>query len=82
MPGMDRLNVEGWRDDIPAFTDAIRTLGKIVAWGNLRTAARRGAAQPQELIDFGNRRGWHAPLIAQARVRARRTMTQWREFAK
>jgi uncharacterized protein (DUF2252 family) len=81
MPTNDRLDIALWRNDVAGFTQAVRTLGDIVAWGNLRAAARRGAALPEELIDFAKKKGWRAPLVAVARESARRTEDQWREFA-
>ena len=37
-------------------------LGRLTAWAHLRSAARQGAAGPDELIDFGSRQKWRAKL--------------------
>jgi len=81
MPANDRLDIAHWRNDVAGFIEAVRTLGDIVAWGNLRAAGRRSAALPEELIDFAKKKSWRAPLVAVARESARRTEDQWREFA-
>ena len=81
MPANDRLDIALWRNDVAGFIEAVRTLGDIVAWSNLRAAGRRGAALPEELIAFAKKKAWRAPLVAVARESARRTEDQWREFA-
>ncbi|HXJ39935.1 MAG TPA: DUF2252 family protein [Bryobacteraceae bacterium] len=81
MPTNDRLNIAKWHDDIPGFHEVIRSLGEMVAWGNLRSASRKKAALADELIDFGNSKKWAEPLLHCAAEAAARTETQWREFA-
>jgi uncharacterized protein (DUF2252 family) len=82
MPVSDRLAIENWHHDVDGFAAAVRTLGEIVAWGNLRAAGRRGAAPPEALIAFGRSRRWQAPLVAVGRESARRIEEQWRQFAR
>ena len=43
--------------------DLIDSMGKIVAWANLRSASRQGAATLDELIDFGQRKKWQEKLL-------------------
>jgi uncharacterized protein (DUF2252 family) len=47
-------------NDLEALID---TMGKLVAWAHLRGAGRSGSAIADELIDFGRRTKWHAPLL-------------------
>lgn len=82
MPTTDRLNIDSGRDDVAGLTNAFRTLGEVVAWGNIRAEGWRGSAGAEELIEFGNRRGWAADLLEVARDRARCTLEQWREFSE
>lgn len=81
MPTDDRLDIHKWDEDVAGFIEAVRTLGQVVAWSNLRSAGRRGAALPDDLIRFGQSRDWATPLLQAARDAARRTEDQWREFA-
>ena len=81
-PTTDRLNIDSGRDDLAGLANAFRTLGDVVAWGNLRAAGWRGSAGAEEVIAFGNQRGWAADLLEVARDRARCTLEQWREFSE
>ena len=82
MPTNDRLDYTKWRDDPERFTGAIRTMGEITAWAQLRTSSRRGAASADEFIAFGHRKEWRKPLLRVAAASAERTQRQWREFAR
>ena len=82
MPTGDRLSIELWRNNETGITEAVRTLGEIVAWGNIRAHSRRGAAGVEALVDFANTRGWMGSLAEISRDRARCTVEQWREFSK
>ncbi|NDJ14877.1 MAG: DUF2252 domain-containing protein [Acidobacteriia bacterium] len=80
MPTDDRMDIHKWDDDVAGFVETVRTLGQVVAWGNLRSAGRRGAGLPDDLVRFGQSRDWATPLLQAARDAARRTEDQWREF--
>jgi uncharacterized protein (DUF2252 family) len=80
MPTADRLDISNWRGDVAGFEDAMRVMGHIVAWGNLRSSARRGSAGPEELIAFGNQTRWMKPLLDCASECAKRIQKQWREY--
>jgi len=82
MPTADRLKVTKWRDDPAAFLGAIRTMGEVTAWAQLRAHSQRGSAAVEELVDYGGRRDWRKPLLQVAAESAERTQAQWREFAK
>jgi hypothetical protein len=80
MPTADRLEIEHAHKDADEFTDLVHTLGQIVAWGNLRAAAHNGAATPDELIAFAQRKDWIAPLLHAAAICAERTERQFLDF--
>ena len=56
-------------------------LGAVAAWAHLRGAARHGSASVEELIEFGRRRDWRAPLMAHAKAARRTLIEQHRQFA-
>jgi uncharacterized protein (DUF2252 family) len=61
-PSEDRVVTSGCR----TATDLdllIGSMGRIVAWGQLRSAGRDGSAIADELIDFGQRKKWKAQLL-------------------
>ena len=59
---------------------AVRIMGEIAAWGNLRASGRRGAASAEDLIAFGQEVKWAKHLMAYADDCADRTKQQWREY--
>ena len=82
MPMADRLDISNWQGDVAGFEEAMRVMGHLAAWGNLRSSARRGSVGPEELIAFGHETGWQKPLLEYADECAQRTQKQWREYAK
>ena len=62
-PAEDRINLSRPRRSWPELEQVIATLGRIVAWGQLRSAGRNGSAIADELIDFGRRRKWKDQLL-------------------
>ena len=80
MPENDRLDFTKWRDDVKGFQDAMRIMGEITAWGNLRASGRRGAASADDLIAYGQEEKWTKHLMAYAGDCADRTKQQWREY--
>jgi uncharacterized protein (DUF2252 family) len=44
----------------------LQTMGRLAAWSQLRGSGHQGAANADELMAFGARRGWRAKLLAQA----------------
>ena len=45
----------------------IETMGRMLAWAQLRSAGRANSAIADELIDFGNRTKWREKLLAASR---------------
>ena len=54
----------------PGPQGLLATMGRLTAWAHLRSAARQGAAGPDELIDFGTRQKWRAKLLDAAEAAA------------
>lgn len=82
MPSNDRLDIDKWNHRIDDLKDAVYSMGKIVGWGNLRTASRRGAASVEELMTFGQTKIWWRPLADYASICARRVQRQWQEYVE
>ena len=80
MPINDRLDITKWQRGADGLARSIHNMGEIVAWDQIRSAARRGAALPAELIDFGRDKTWWKSTIECAGHYATRTEQQWREY--
>ena len=62
-PAEDRVGLAGAGGDLRELELLIATMGRIAAWAQLRSAGRNGSAIVDELVDFGQRRKWRAPLL-------------------
>jgi len=79
-PSQDRLQLESWRGNHGDLADAMTTMGKLTAWGQLRASGREGSATADDLIAFGESRAWRSAVLAMAQRVATTTMREWREF--
>ncbi len=81
-PTEDRLALARWDGKLSRLRKVIVTMGHTLAWAQLRSASRDGAAGVDELIEFGNGHHWREPVLEYARIYAGRTIRYWREFKK
>ena len=67
-PSEDRVDLEKAGQSADDLKELVTTAAQVTAWAHLRSAARQGAATPDELIDYGLRHRWRAKLqdIAEA----------------
>lgn len=80
LPSQDRLVLSEWNGKLRRLEKVLATMGRIVAWNNLRSGGRQGSAIADEWIDFGQREDWTEPLLAYARLYAKRVNEDWKEF--
>lgn len=80
LPSQDRLVLAGWNGKLRRLEKVLSTMGRIVAWNNLRSGGRQGSAIADEWVDFGQREEWTEPLLAYARQYARQVVNDWRAF--
>ena len=57
-PSEDRIDFKQAVATPGGLADWLGTLGRLTAWAQLRSAARQGAAGPDELIKFGQKSAW------------------------
>jgi uncharacterized protein (DUF2252 family) len=69
-PSEDRVEFKHAAAHAADLHGLLTTLGRLTAWAQLRSAARQGAAGPDELIDFGRRPDWCDPLLDAAEAAA------------
>jgi uncharacterized protein (DUF2252 family) len=65
-PSEDRIRLDQTGGDMKQLEPLIATMARMVAWAQLRSAGRDGSAIADELMDFGRRKKWKAPLLAAA----------------
>jgi uncharacterized protein (DUF2252 family) len=59
----DRLNWSTPHRSAADLGQVAATLGRVLAWAQLRSAGREGSASADELIDFGQRRKWKDQIL-------------------
>ena len=62
-PAEDRVALTRSRRSLAELEPVIGTMGRIVAWAQLRGAGREGSAIADELIEFAQRKKWKAQLL-------------------
>jgi uncharacterized protein (DUF2252 family) len=62
-PSQDRVALLERHRTLAQWQHTLAAMGRLVAWAQLRSAARQGSAGPEELIDFARRRKWRDALL-------------------
>ncbi len=85
-PNEDRLDLAALASDRRGLADSLATMGRLLAWAQLRSSGRDGSAPADELIDFGQRgRGegkWRDRLMALSRAAAGQAREDWTLFCR
>jgi uncharacterized protein (DUF2252 family) len=81
-PTQDKLSLAQWQGKKSRLEQVIRTMGRITAWGQLRSGGRDGSAIADDLIAFGRSTDWHDPLLGYAEVYARRVEADYETFCR
>lgn len=79
-PSEDRVAIGEWGKKLDRLREVVVTLGRILAWDQLRAAGRGGAACADELIDFAAGRSWQADVLGAVDFMTATTRRQWEEF--
>ncbi len=72
-PSEDRVSLSGVGQSAQEHHEVVATMGRLIAWAQLRSAARQGSAGVEELIDFGQRSKWRGKLLDAAQDCATQT---------
>jgi len=80
-PSEDRVALYERGIGFEKIRSVIEEMGRIVAWGQLRSSGRQGSAIADELISFGSsRKAWHDELVGAARRCAKLVQKDWRAY--
>jgi Uncharacterized protein conserved in bacteria (DUF2252) len=81
-PTEDRLALAHWNGKLSRLRKVVITMGETLAWAQLRSASRQGAADLDTLVAFGRSHAWREPVLEYARLYANKTIRYWREFKR
>jgi uncharacterized protein (DUF2252 family) len=80
-PSEDRVALYESGIGFEKIRSVVEEMGRIVAWGQLRSSGRQGSAIADELIAFGTaRKSWHDELVGAARRCAKLVRKDWASF--
>ncbi|WP_201313841.1 DUF2252 domain-containing protein [Dyella sp. EPa41] len=81
-PTEDRLALADWRGNLDRLEGVLQTMGKLVAWAQLRSSGRDGSATADQLIAFGEKHRWQAPLLGLAKRCTKQVQRDWKAYCK
>ena len=81
LPSSDRLQLESWNGKLRRLENVMYAMGKVVAWGHLRSGGRQGSACADQWIEFGGRTDWRSPLLDYVEGYSRQVVEDWRKYA-
>ncbi len=81
-PSEDRVSIGEWGKKLDRLKEVVSTMGRILAWDQLRASGRSGAASADELIAFAQRSEWVAEMLDAATHMTLTTQQQWKEFTE
>ncbi len=79
-PSEDRVSIGEWGKKLDRLKDVVATMGRLVAWDELRASGRAGAATADELIAFAQRGDWVAGMLDASTQMTQTTRQQWQAF--
>jgi uncharacterized protein (DUF2252 family) len=80
-PSEDRVAIGDWGKKLDRLKDVAATMGRVLAWDQLRASGRSGAASADELIAFAQRRDWLPAMLDAATAMTETTRQQWQSFS-
>jgi uncharacterized protein (DUF2252 family) len=79
-PSEDRVAIGDWGKKIDRLKDVVATMGRVLAWDQLRAAGRSGSAAADELVAFARRDDWATTMLDAAADMTVLTQQQWAAF--
>lgn len=77
----DRVALGAWGTSLEQLSSVVETMGRVLAWDQLRAAGRAGAANADALMAFAAGDGWIDELQQAAAQMARQNHRQWEVFS-
>ena len=81
-PSEDRVAIGEWGKKLDRLKEVVSTMGRILAWDQLRASGRSGAASADELIAFAQRNDWMKEMLDVATEMMLMTQQQWKIFTE
>ncbi len=79
-PSEDRVAIGDWGEKRQRLEEVVSTMGRVLAWDQLRAAGRSGSAEVDRLIAFAQGDHWVSELLEGADHMTALTHAQWKKF--
>ena len=79
-PSEDRVAIGEWGKKLDRLKEVAATMGRILAWDQLRASGRSGSASADELIAFAQRGDWVTEMLDAAKEMTTMIQQQWKIF--
>jgi uncharacterized protein (DUF2252 family) len=76
----DRVAIGKWGRKLDRLKDVVATMGRVLAWDQLRAAGRSGSAGVDALGAFAREGQWAEEMLEAAAEMTQRTRQQWTSF--
>jgi uncharacterized protein (DUF2252 family) len=81
-PSEDRVAIGEWGKKLDRLKEVVATMGRILAWDQLRASGRSGSASADALIAYAQRGDWATGMLDAATEMTLLTQQQWKLFAE
>ena len=81
-PSEDRVAIGEWGKKLDRLKEVVVTMGRNLAWDQLRACGRSGSASADELIAFAQRGDWVTRMLDAAAEMTLTTQQQWKIFTE
>jgi len=79
-PSEDRVAIGEWGKKLDHLREVVSTMGRALAWDQLRASGRGGAANADELMQFAQGEDWMPAILQAADEMVEATQQQWGIF--
>jgi uncharacterized protein (DUF2252 family) len=81
-PSADRVAICEWGKKLDRLAEVVCTMGRILAWDQLRASGRYGSASADKLIAFAKRDDWIGDMLDTATEMNQSNHRLWKDFAE
>jgi uncharacterized protein (DUF2252 family) len=81
-PSEDRVAIGEWGKKLDHLREVVSTMGRALAWDQLRASGRGGAANADELIQFAQGEDWMPAILEATETMVETTQRQWGSFCE
>lgn len=81
-PSEDRVTLDRSSQTMKELERVLGVMGRLTAWGQLRSAGREGSATADELVAFGQRKKWRRQLLDVSKDCAAQVRQDWLTYSQ